>query len=706
MEVATPNELHRDPSALRGSKIRIEEAPEWTTRRKVKNLPRIDGYPVTLLLLDRQIAPELMSRYTRFVRRLETPQAVQECGRVEFNFDPATQSVVIHAISIFRDGELTNYADLDQIEVIQPERDLHKGIYDGNITALTLLKDLRTGDIIDIESSIISDNTIFTDHYWFLENFQHTLPISRQYFSLLSQDHPKFQIEAASSIGECTEEPTTWGIRKTWQQEQPKALILPNLLPIGFNPFDLISFTTFKSWGEVAKAVADLWQRTETPGDDLLAELAKLQQKDYQNDEEQIEALVSFVRDSIRYQGVEIGKLGLVPENLNTIWERRFGDCKEKTSLLCWLLRECGFQATPALVSTSLQGRIKDHLPAPIFDHVLVHIRHNEQDFWVDPTVISQRGTLKTWNSLVFEQALIISPDTTGFLEIAPAPARQNFTSVAEVYKFQGENATIDITHEFHGTEADGIRATIDSNGRSEIQKSFTEFVKSTRPEAELKTDLDIKDDPEANHITVKAEFDAPKMLRKNPETGSYFCDFVPYSLTPNISLIDQSNRTFPLALHHPTEIYHSLQIHHPSARGAILPKVIINNEFLDFEAGTKDEKTTPTVYYRYKTKTSEIPAKELHRYRLNIEQIGSVIPLIFETGDLHLKKGIPINTNRSVADDQRNPTGLPRRRKSSRQHHHHQERQEGSSFPIWPIFVVFFIIIKIIAVVLRSAAP
>lgn len=704
MEVATPNELHRDPSALRGSKIRIEEAPEWTTRRKVKNLPRIDGYPVTLLLLDRQIAPELMTRYTRFVRRLETPQAVQECGRVEFDFDPATQSVLIHAISIFRDGELTNYADLEQIEVIQQERELHKGIYDGNITALTLLKDLRTGDIIDIESSIISDNTIFTDHYWFLENFQHTLPIGKQYFSLLSQNHPKFQIETSSKIAECTEESTTWGIRKTWQQEQSKALILPNLLPIGFNPFDQISFTTFTSWGDVAKAVADLWRRTETPGNDLLAELAKLQQKEYLNDEEQIEALVAFVRDSIRYQGVEVGKLGLVPENLNTIWERRFGDCKEKTSILCWLLRECGFRATPALVSTRLQGKIQDHLPAPIFDHVVVHLRHNEQDFWVDPTVISQRGTLKTWNSLVFEKALIISPDTTDFLEIAPAPARQNFTSVREVYKFQGENATIDITHEFHGTEADGIRATIDSSGRSEIQKSFTEFVKNTRPEAELKTDLDIQDNPETNHITIKAQFDAPKMLRKNSDTGFLVCDFVPYSLIPNISPIDQSNRTFPLALHHPTEIYHSIQINHPSAKGAILPKVIINNEFLDFEAGTKDEKTNPTVYYRYQTKTSEIPIKELHRYRLNIEQISSVIPLIFETRDIYPKKGIPITANRSVAEEKWDQPQLPRRRSSRR--HHHQDRQEGSSIPIWPFVVIFFIVIKIIAIVLRSTAP
>lgn len=136
MDLITLGNFHRNPLLLRGLRLKIEDHPGWTIRHTVVNLERSDDRPVTMLLLDRQITPDLSTRYTRMVRRLETPQAVQECGRIEFNFDPATQILLIHAISIFREGKLTNHADLDQINLIQPERDLEQGIYSGSMTAL------------------------------------------------------------------------------------------------------------------------------------------------------------------------------------------------------------------------------------------------------------------------------------------------------------------------------------------------------------------------------------------------------------------------------------------------------------------------------------------------------------------------------------------------------------------------------------------
>ena len=481
-----PSEFHRNPQKLRGLRLKIEESPPWVSRHKVKNLARVDGYPVTMLLLDRQIAPEESTRYTRYVRRLETPQAAQEAGRIEFNFDPARQILLIHAISIFRDGELTNHARLDEIDVIQRERDLDQGIYSGSMTALVLLKDLRAGDIVDVESSLISDDEIFPDHYWFTENLEHPLPVGRQYFSWLSTKHDLFKVSTPEDDGlsNYTEEETEWGLQKNWMRESTPALDLPPLLPLGFNPFKNISITSFESWGQVAREISRLWTGTENPGEELPKELAKIQKAHPGSKIELIEALVAFVRDSIRYQGVEVGRLGLVPEDLKTIWKRRFGDCKEKTSLLCWLLRESGFDAQPALVSVALRGKISERPPAPIFDHVVVYLQHDEQDYWIDPTIISQRGSLSKWNSLPFQKALLISNQTEEFIEIKEAPPGQDFIRVSESYRFDGNDASITVRQEFHGAEADGIRGVLDSNGRSDIQKVFCETVKSTRAEA------------------------------------------------------------------------------------------------------------------------------------------------------------------------------------------------------------------------------
>ena len=477
MLINKPNDLHRDPNLLRGNKVHVTDAPDWVSKRKVKNSQRIDGYPVTLLLFDRQILPEKFTRYTRYVRRLETPQAVQDAGKVELDFDPSTQSLLIHAVSIFREGKLTNLAKLEDVELIQQERDLQRGIYSGQITALILPKDVRTGDVIDIEWSILSDDTIFPDHYWFAENFEHTLPVINQYFSWMSNDHDKYTLESTAEHASVESEETEWGVRKTWHAMNADRVDPEPALPVGMNPFKCISLSDYSSWHEVASDIADLWSEKSVPGEDLLKELSDLNRTYSEKNEQLIEACVSFVRDNIRYQGVEIGRLGLVPEKLSEIWNRRFGDCKEKTSLLCWMLRECGFDVYPALVSTALQGYVAEQLPAPIFDHVVVYLSYQGVNYWIDPTNISQRGSLNDWKSLPFKKALLISGDTIDFIDIAEPEPGQDKMKVTENYDFSlGSTAMIDVVHEYFGAEADSVRNALDSMGRNSVEKIFVDI--------------------------------------------------------------------------------------------------------------------------------------------------------------------------------------------------------------------------------------
>ncbi|MDB4646635.1 DUF3857 domain-containing protein, partial [Akkermansiaceae bacterium] len=184
---------------IKGLRLKLEAPPAWIIRRKVKGFAKAKGHSVTMLLHDRQIAPEQSTYYTRYVRRPETPQATHEAERIEFDFDPATQVLLIHGISIFRDGELTNRAKFEEIEVIRRKADPDQGIYSGRITALVRLNKLRPGDIIDVESSILSDVELFPQHCWFSENLEHPLPVGHQYFSLISKNHELFKISVSEN---------------------------------------------------------------------------------------------------------------------------------------------------------------------------------------------------------------------------------------------------------------------------------------------------------------------------------------------------------------------------------------------------------------------------------------------------------------------------------------------------------------------------
>ncbi len=696
MEDKPREDWHKDPNSLRGTRLVIEPTPEWIIRRKVKGAQRVDGQPVTILLADRQINPDLMARYTRFVRRLETPQSVQEAGRIEISFDPASQKLFIHAISIFRDGKLTNFADLQEIKIIQRERELERGIYDGNITALILLNDLRTGDVIDVESTITSDDTIFPGHYWFEEYFEHTIPVFRQYFSWISENQEKFQIDDSKLDVVESEEETPYGIRKTWEQENPFITDIPPFLPLGYNLFKNVSISSFRSWQQVACEFNKSWNRIEKLGDKLPDELAALRAKHESSSIQLAEALVEFVRDEIRYQAVGTGRLGLVPDELFSIWERRYGDCKEKTSMLCWMLRECGFKATPALVSTMLRGRISDHLPAPIFDHVVVHLAHDGKDYWIDPTDISQRGSLADWTSLPFQKALLISDDTTGFLTIKEAPIGKNVLLVDEEYTFPGDgcHAEIKVMHTYRGTQADQARHALDSQGRIAVQQIFTDIVKSTRSKAELLTDMEVTDDTRSNVITLQATFSAPDTLVRNPAAANLITEFVPHSIIGKLTGLDDKTRRHPLGLIHPVEVKHSTIVRHPDSKGAVVPKVMIDNEFIKFVAGTDNTGELPVLSYHYLTKASEIPVKDLDRYRVNLRQISGVISLSFQTNGIKRGgKSKHVSSGRSSWEDEELNPRVPRQRSYSGS----SRRSSGSGVPRWVIGIIVLTVIKII---------
>jgi hypothetical protein len=82
-----------------------------------------------------------------------------------------------------------------------------------------------------------------------------------------------------------------------------------------------------------------------------------------------------FVVTATRYVGLEFGIHGYKPYKVTQVLARRFGDCKDKASLMIALLREVGVEAELVLVRTRRGGRL-DPQPASlaIFDHAIVYV--------------------------------------------------------------------------------------------------------------------------------------------------------------------------------------------------------------------------------------------------------------------------------------------------------------------------------------------
>ena len=90
---------------------------------------------------------------------------------------------------------------------------------------------------------------------------------------------------------------------------------------------------------------------------------------------EKVAAIYRHVITTTRYVGLEFGIHGYKPYRTTDVYDRRFGDCKDKASLLKVMLAEAGIDSKLVLVRTRDQGTIG---PAPAslaaFNHAIVYV--------------------------------------------------------------------------------------------------------------------------------------------------------------------------------------------------------------------------------------------------------------------------------------------------------------------------------------------
>ncbi len=151
---------------------------------------------------------------------------------------------------------------------------------------------------------------------------------------------------------------------------------------------------------------------------------------------ERIARLHRVVVDRIRYVALEFGPHGVIPFDLPTVYTRRFGDCKDTSSLLVAMLESVGETAHLALVRHRRRGRI-DGPPASLaaFDHAVAVVpgagaqdpegRGEPRDLWLDPTMRdAPPGVLPP--SIQGATALVLEPDGGRLTTIPYATAEDN----------------------------------------------------------------------------------------------------------------------------------------------------------------------------------------------------------------------------------------------------------------------------------------
>ncbi|HEX9399992.1 MAG TPA: DUF3857 domain-containing protein [Anaeromyxobacter sp.] len=263
-----------------------------------------------------------------------------------------------------------------------------------------------------------------------------------------------------------------------------------------------------------------------------------------------VSAVYGFVVSQTRYVGLEFGIHGYKPYRVDDVLRRRFGDCKDKASLMHALLEALGIDSRLVLLRMRRLGRIAE-APASlaVFNHAILWVP--ELDLFLDGTA-SWTGSRELPGEDRGAVALIVNPDAPPrFLVVPDARPEENRTeSRFEIGLAPDGRATVHGASRIVGGQASEYRSAYLSahERRAQLEKAFNRTFPGLRVEAVNVSDLArIEED-----VRMDFTLDVPRYAQ--PEAGGL--RFTPFGGGPGYleSYASLAERRHPLVLGQPME--------------------------------------------------------------------------------------------------------------------------------------------------------
>jgi hypothetical protein len=128
-----------------------------------------------------------------------------------------------------------------------------------------------------------------------------------------------------------------------------------------------------------------------------------------------IRRIYASVQTHVRYVAFSVGEGGWIPRSAAHTFDRKYGDCKDMSTLLVALLREADIPAQLALVLTrSAGGVVRTDFPYALqFNHCVAHVPRDGGTLWLDATGPAPLDDISSF--ITANPALVIDGANTRF---------------------------------------------------------------------------------------------------------------------------------------------------------------------------------------------------------------------------------------------------------------------------------------------------
>jgi len=301
----------------------------------------------------------------------------REFGTLVVSFNSHKKITGMRGWCIPAQGKDYEVKDKEAIEISLPKIDGSELVSDVKEKILRIPA-ADPGNIIGYEYEE-EDQPFVLQDVW---SFQETNPVREAHYSLQLPSGWEYK---ATWINYPEVKPTQAGNQAQWvvsdikaikpENEMPPMRAVAGLLVLSFVPPGGGANRGFQNWREMGHWEAGLEQGRRDASPEIKQKVAALTSP-AATQLAKMQALAKFVQSDIRYVAIELGIGGWQPHPAPEIFMHRYGDCKDKATLLSSMLHEIGVDSFFVSINTERGGAAPDRPPMiGWFNHEILAVR-------------------------------------------------------------------------------------------------------------------------------------------------------------------------------------------------------------------------------------------------------------------------------------------------------------------------------------------
>jgi uncharacterized protein DUF3857/transglutaminase superfamily protein len=255
-----------------------------------------------------------------------------------------------------------------------------------------------------------------------------------------------------------------------------------------------------------APAVKQFASGMAAPGTDSLATIRKLYE---------------FAQQKVHYVSVSLGVGGWQPHPNEEIFLHRYGDCKDKATLLIAMLRSVGLTGFPVLIRTRDMGVMDKDFPSTAFNHAIVAIPQSDGLLFLDPTSESTPLGELPWQdqgALV----LVIRDDGDAVVTVTPLsqPDQNRRNRVMEARLALNGDLSGSTTIDSWGAERNRMEEIETNASSSEKPELIQRLMGWLCPGASIQSHQMIPPKGPNDPFRIRVEFSVPRLVTRSGSLG------------------------------------------------------------------------------------------------------------------------------------------------------------------------------------------